>query len=87
MNEPRQQNWNTRLTRLRLTVVAIIVAVIAIAGHELIVSATRDLYDSIVIDNPSTPKGNVNGIYALTQGEYDALETKDPQSLYVITEE
>ena len=87
MNEPRQQNWNTRLTRLRLTIVAIIVAVIGIAGHELIVSATSDLYDSIVIDNPATPKGNVNGIYALTQGEYDSLETKDPQSLYVITEE
>ena len=87
MNAPRQRNSNTRPTGLWLKTVAIICAVIAIAGHELIVRATSDLYDVIVNVNPSAPEGNVNGIYALTQDEYDALETKDPHTLYVITEQ
>lgn len=38
------------------------------------------------LKNVLTGDGSVNCIVAMTQAEYDALETKDPTTLYIITD-
>lgn len=64
----------------------LLLAALAIAGEEFIIRAVADLYDRFFATVVSTPqKGNVKGIYSMSQDEYDALEEKEPDTRYVIT--
>ena len=83
---PSEPLWKIH-RRKALFLGAVLLAGVGIAGKEIITRATGDLYERFFPSEASTPlQGNVKGIYSMTQDEYDALDEKDPNTLYVITD-
>lgn len=72
--------------RLNVAKTTIPAAIAEIQGstQQIIDIATQGVIDSLVASNTLVSSPTVDSISVLTQSQYDAIPTKDPETLYII---